>query len=58
LIGFAGTLYGEPLEVDFLRRLRDIQRFDSLEALKAQLQNDIQRARDLAHSTELPADGE
>jgi riboflavin kinase/FMN adenylyltransferase len=47
LIGFQGTLYGQPLEVDFLRRLRDIQRFDSVEALKAQLESDIAAAAKL-----------
>ena len=41
LIGFTGPLYGQPLEVDFLRRLRDVQRFDDLAALQAQLQRDV-----------------
>ena len=45
LIGFSGSIYGEPLEVDFLRRLRDIQTFDSLDALKEQLARDIDDAR-------------
>ena len=31
LIGFEGTLYGQPLEVDFLARLRDIQTFGSID---------------------------
>jgi riboflavin kinase/FMN adenylyltransferase len=44
LIGFQGTLYGQPLEVDFVARLRDIQRFDNVEALKAQLERDIAAA--------------
>ncbi len=35
LIGFQGDLYGEPLEVDFLRRLRDIQCFDSVAGAEA-----------------------
>ena len=37
LIDWHGALYGEPLEVDFLARLRDIQRFDGIEELKDQL---------------------
>ncbi len=45
LIDFSGDLYGAPLEVDFLARLRDIQSFDSVEQLKAQLAIDIQRTR-------------
>ena len=41
LIGFQGYLYGEPLEVDFWARLRDIRPFDSVEALKSQLWRDM-----------------
>jgi riboflavin kinase / FMN adenylyltransferase len=41
LIGFAGSLYGQPMEVDFLARLRDIRRFAGLDELKAQLREDI-----------------
>jgi riboflavin kinase/FMN adenylyltransferase len=44
LIGFQGSLYGQPLEVDFIARLRDIQRFDNVGALKAQLEKDIAAA--------------
>ena len=43
LSGFAGELYGKRLTVDFYCRLRDEQRFESLEALKeAILRNQIQ----------------
>ncbi len=45
LIDWEGNLYGQPLEVDFLARLREIQRFDGVEALKQQLTTDIERAR-------------
>jgi riboflavin kinase/FMN adenylyltransferase len=45
LIDFEGSLYGEVLEVDFLSRLRDIQRFDSVSALLAQIQSDVAEAR-------------
>jgi len=44
LIGWHGALYGQPLEVDFLRRLRDIQKFASVEALKLQLSRDVAQA--------------
>jgi riboflavin kinase/FMN adenylyltransferase len=50
LIGFTGSLYGQPLEVDFLSRLREIQPFPSVEALKAQLQRDIAAASKLAET--------
>ena len=51
VIGWAGSLYGQVLEVDFLRRLRDIQRFDSVELLKQQLRQDVESA--LQASTEI-----
>ncbi|MCS7197976.1 MAG: riboflavin biosynthesis protein RibF [Candidatus Bipolaricaulota bacterium] len=38
-------LYGLELEVQLLRRLRDDQRFDSLDALRAQIERDIDAAR-------------
>ncbi|MCE9527516.1 MAG: bifunctional riboflavin kinase/FAD synthetase [Planctomycetales bacterium] len=44
LIGFAGSLYGQPMEVDFLARLRDIRRFGGIDELKAQLDSDIAAA--------------
>jgi riboflavin kinase/FMN adenylyltransferase len=48
LIGFSGSLYGEPLEVDFLTRLRDIHTFASVDELLAQLRIDVRRATDIA----------
>ena len=48
LIGFRGLLYGEPLEVDFLARLRDIRPFAAVEELKAQLRQDVVAAQQIA----------
>jgi riboflavin kinase/FMN adenylyltransferase len=48
LIDFDRPLYGEPLEVEFLSRLRDVQTFSGVDALRAQLQRDIAGARQLA----------
>jgi len=48
LIDFSGALYGEPLEVDFLTRLRDIQPFAGVETLKDQLHRDVAAAREVA----------
>ena len=45
LIGLNRPIYGEPLEVDFLRRLRDVRPFGSVEELKEQLARDVQAAR-------------
>jgi riboflavin kinase/FMN adenylyltransferase len=41
LIGFSGNLYGQPLELEFLSRLRSIRPFESIAALKTQLQHDL-----------------
>jgi riboflavin kinase / FMN adenylyltransferase len=45
LMEFSGDLYGETLEVQFVTRLREEQRFPSLEALAAQIHADIAAAR-------------
>lgn len=47
LIGFAGDLYGETLHVDFLGRLRDTRRFDSVETLRSQLASDVAEAAEV-----------
>ena len=46
LDGFEGDLYGKRLQVEFIRYLRGVERFDSAEALKKQLQADIRRVRE------------
>ncbi len=50
LIGFSGSLYGQPLEVDFLSRLRDIHPFGSVQDLTRQLQADLRTAFEIAQS--------
>ena len=40
LLGFDGDLYGQRVRVEFYKRLRDEIRFDSLDALRAQIQKD------------------
>jgi riboflavin kinase / FMN adenylyltransferase len=48
LLGFEGRdLYGEPIRVAFLARLRDERRFPSVDALRAQIAADVARARDV-----------
>lgn len=47
LFDLEADLYGRELCVDFLHKLRDEQRFESVEALKAQLGRDEARAREL-----------
>ncbi|TLX55969.1 bifunctional riboflavin kinase/FAD synthetase [Stutzerimonas nosocomialis] len=45
LLDYAGDLYGRRLRITFHRKLRDEQRFASLEALKAAIDADIAAAR-------------
>jgi riboflavin kinase/FMN adenylyltransferase len=47
LFDFDGELYGARLDVDFVARLRDEIRFESLEALTAQMHEDARLARKL-----------
>ena len=46
LDGFDGDLYGKILTVQFIKYLRDVKKFNSVEDLKEQLQKDIRRVRD------------
>jgi riboflavin kinase / FMN adenylyltransferase len=44
LLDFDGDLYGREMEVEFIERIRDELRFDSLDALKAEIERDKARA--------------
>ena len=44
---FAGDLYGREIEVEFVAKLRDEVKFDSLDALIAQMKVDAAQARDV-----------
>lgn len=48
LLDFDGDLYGQTVRLEFCLRLRDEVRFDSLDALKAQISNDERRVRTLS----------
>ena len=47
LLGFDGDLYGEPARIQFVERLREERKFDSVDALVAQVQSDCAQARDV-----------
>ncbi|MEP7055985.1 MAG: bifunctional riboflavin kinase/FAD synthetase [Actinomycetota bacterium] len=48
-LDFSGDLYGEQIAVDFVTRLRDVARFDTVDALVEQMHRDVAAARiDLA----------
>ena len=50
LLDFDGDLYGQPAAVRFVERLRGEQRFDSVEALVAQMGKDVEATRRLVGS--------
>jgi riboflavin kinase/FMN adenylyltransferase len=47
IMGFSGDLYGQRVRVAFIQRLRDERRFPDVDALKAQIDADLRRARRL-----------
>lgn len=51
VLDYDGTLYGKPLEVDFIERLRDIHQFESAEQLIEQLNDDVAATRKISRET-------
>ena len=47
LLDFTGDIYGAEMEISFVEKLRDEQRFPSLSELKAQIHRDLAAAREL-----------
>ncbi len=45
LLDFSGDLYGQEMEITFARKLRDEKKFPSVDALRAQIQQDVAAAR-------------
>ena len=45
MLDFDGDLYGQSIRVEFYQRLRDEIRFDSLDALKAEIRRNADDAR-------------
>jgi len=50
LLDFSGDLYGQPARVAFVDRLRDEERFDSIEALVGQIGRDVDATRSMLTS--------
>lgn len=46
ILDFDGDLYGQAIRVEFFRRLRDERKFDSLAALKSQIETDAGKTRE------------
>jgi riboflavin kinase/FMN adenylyltransferase len=54
LIDFDGDLYGQELRLHFLQRLRGEQRFETVEALVAEMHRDVERTRAICASASVP----
>ena len=50
LFDFGGDLYGREIEVEFVAKLRDEERFATLAALAAQMQRDAVAARQILNA--------
>jgi riboflavin kinase / FMN adenylyltransferase len=50
ILDFSLNIYGKPIRVNFIRRLRDEIKFDGIEALADQIRLDIQEARRILDS--------
>lgn len=48
ILDWEGDLYGTQLEICLHKRIRDVQRFDSLDGLKTQIANDIGKCQSYA----------
>ncbi|MFZ2633713.1 MAG: bifunctional riboflavin kinase/FAD synthetase [Desulfosalsimonadaceae bacterium] len=51
LLDFNGDLYDQDIRVNFIRRIRDEQKFAGIDELSAQIAKDIQTGRDILAST-------
>ena len=51
LLDFSGDLYGEPLRIAFLERMRGEKRFESIDELVVQMRRDADQAREIASAT-------
>jgi len=45
LLDFEGDLYGQLIEIDFLARLRDVERYNSVDDLLQQMHRDVEATR-------------
>src|SRR5581483_545891 len=57
LFDFDGDLYGKRIEVEFVQKLRDEEKFDSLDAMVEQIDRDARAARRILNCRTTAADG-
>jgi len=54
LFDFSGDLYGKKIQVEFVEKLRDEEKFDSLDAMVQQIHRDAAQARKILGSAQTP----
>ena len=47
LLDFSDDIYDQPLRLEFVRRLRGEEKFDTIEALLAQMDEDVRQTREI-----------
>ncbi len=47
ILGFEGDLYGQNIEIEILKKLRDEKKFESLDDLKEQIKKDVEACSEL-----------
>jgi riboflavin kinase/FMN adenylyltransferase len=52
ILDFDEDLYGKSIEVIFRQKVRDEEKFDGLEALKAQMALDVKKVREILSAAE------
>lgn len=56
LIGFDADIYDQTIEIDFLERLRDIERFESVDQLTAKMNLDVAATRRIVERHDLKSE--
>lgn len=47
LLGFEGDVYGETATVEVVKKIREVRKFESVEALKKQIEEDVKVVRNV-----------
>ena len=53
ILNFDGEIYGAPVRLSFVKRIREEKNFSSVEALVAQMGQDVSSARGVFHDLNL-----
>jgi riboflavin kinase/FMN adenylyltransferase len=47
ILDYDNDIYGKPLRIELIERLREERKFDSIDALKRQIEDDVRRGREI-----------